>query len=458
MGGTARRSRVLSGGYAFLAAGLLAILFHHAATSGSWPRPFTVLLFASLLCAAENASLVLPSKVEISPSFMVIMACQAAYGTRAAVLSAALTGAFGGVAFRTLRRRRYRSTVANCSQMALSAAAAAAAAGAIGPPRGQLLVAHVVVAAVAYAAVNIGLVLPAVSIETGASPAQVWADMRPMLPNYLTFGLVGALIGQVYTWLGPAALALLVVPLAIARWSFSSFLEIHEAREATVAVFLRAIEAKDAYTHEHTKRVARYAGYIGEELGLDPLRQAHLRQAALMHDIGKLAVPRHLLNKPGRLTPEEFALVQRHAHVCIDILSQVDFLRPMTAAAAGHHSRYDGGGYGGESETDLEAFVVAVADAFDAMTSTRSYRKALPQAVAFEELRDKSGSQFHPECVEALINAIERRGEHYGAGFEQTSVEFEVTPPTAGVGSAGLGDLEDPAVVTEGSEPPGEAT
>jgi len=88
-----------------------------------------------------------------------------------------------------------------------------------------------------------------------------------------------------------------------------------------------------------------------------------------------------------------------------------------------------------------EAHIVAVADAFDAMTSTRSYRRALSQEVAFAELREKAGTQFNPECVEALVRAIEKRGEHYGLGYEEDAHEFEVPPPVVGVGSAGLGDL-----------------
>ena len=91
-----------------------------------------------------------------------------------------------------------------------------------------------------------------------------------------------------------------------------------------------------------------------------------------------------------------------------------------------------------------EAHIVAVADAFDAMTSTRSYRRALSQKVAFAELRDKAGTQFNPDCVEALIRAIEQRREQYGLGYEEVLVEFEVPPPVVGVGSAGLGDLMQP--------------
>jgi HD-GYP domain-containing protein (c-di-GMP phosphodiesterase class II) len=264
--------------------------------------------------------------------------------------------------------------------------------------------------------------------------------MCPALPNYRAFGLLGTFVGQLYANLGPLAVLLLLAPVVIARQTFSSFLELSEAHEATIKVFLRAIEAKDTYTARHTQRVCTYSLYMGERLGFSHQRLEHLRQSALMHDIGKLAVPKHLLNKPGKLTDDEFERVQRHAHVCIDILGLVDFLKPMTAAAAGHHARFDGGGYGGTGQRPLEAYIVAVADAFDAMTSTRSYRRALPMEVAFDELRSKAGTQFHPECVDALIAAIEERGERHGLGHEDDAVEFEVAPPVAGVGSAGLGD------------------
>jgi HD-GYP domain-containing protein (c-di-GMP phosphodiesterase class II) len=276
----------------------------------------------------------------------------------------------------------------------------------------------------------------------------VCADMYPALPNYLAFGLLGTLVGQLYANLGPLAVLLLLAPVVIARQTFSSFLELSEAHEATIKVFLRAIEAKDTYTARHTQRVCKYSLYMGEELGFSHTRMEHLRQSALMHDIGKLAVPKHLLNKPGKLTDDEFERVQRHAHVCIDILGLVDFLKPMTAAAAGHHARFDGGGYGGTGERPLEAYIVAVADAFDAMTSTRSYRRALPMEVAFDELRAKAGTQFHPDCVNALITAIESRGEQHGLGHEEDAVEFDVAPPVAGVGSAGLGDREPDTAAT----------
>ena len=113
----------------------------------------------------------------------------------------------------------------------------------------------------------------------------------------------------------------------------------------------------------------------------------------------------------------------------------------MVPTASDRHAHYDRSEKREHDRLIQEAYIVAVADAFDAMTSTRSYRRALPQEVAFQELRDKAGTQFNPDCVEALIRVIERRGERYGDGYEEDPEQFEVPPPVAGVGSAGLGDL-----------------
>lgn len=428
-----QRFRCLAAAYAVAALALAAVLV----TRFPWPAPVALAVFALLVVWAENGGVRLGSSTGVSASFMVVMAAIAAFGTEGGVLGGAIVGAAGGLVFDLVRERRVAALVINCSQYLLAGVAAGAAYHAV---HGWSLVAAAVAAGAAFGAVNAGLILPAVVIRSAAPARHVWASMRPAMPNYLAFGVLGTFVGQLYSSLGWVSVALLLTPVIIARATFSSFLELVQAREATIRVFLRAIEAKDTYTARHTERVSTYSVYIGEELGFSPARIDQLRQAALMHDIGKLAVPKHLLNKPGRLTDDEFVKVQRHAHVCIDILDVVDFLKPMTAAAAGHHARYDGGGYGGTGERPIEAYIVAVADAYDAMTSTRSYRRALPQDVAFAELRANSGSQFHPDCVDALISGIERRGERHGLGYEADAVEFEVAPPVAGIGSAGLGD------------------
>jgi putative nucleotidyltransferase with HDIG domain len=286
-----------------------------------------------------------------------------------------------------------------------------------------------------------------VALNYNESPRLIWADMRPALPNYFAFGLLGVLVGELYRSIGPIGLPLLIIPAVIARKAFASFLELRAAHEATVKVFISAIEAKDRYTAGHTERVAKYALYVGQELKLPTADLDHLRYAALLHDVGKLAVPRRILNKPGRLTEDEYAVVQRHNQVCVDILTRVDFLSSMIGTASDQHAHYAVDTAREQDRLVQEAHIVAVADAFDAMTSTRSYRRALTQEVAFAELRDKAGTQFNPQCVEALIHAVERRGEHYGLGYETEEHDFELPPPVVGVGSAGLGDLIEPESV-----------
>jgi HD-GYP domain-containing protein (c-di-GMP phosphodiesterase class II) len=228
---------------------------------------------------------------------------------------------------------------------------------------------------------------------------------------------------------------LIIVPILIAREMFASYLSVKESHDETVQLLIRALEQKDPYTAGHAERVAVYAGYVGEELDFMPARLERLHFAALMHDIGKLVVPNQLLNKPGKLTEDEFKRVRIHEGVSVQMLSHIDFLRPIALHTHSDNMRFDPD----DLDHPIEPYIIMVADAYDAMTSTRSYRKALPQEVAFEELRNKSGTQFHPACAEALIRAIEKRHEVHGKGHEEES-HFE-DAPEVGLGSAGLGDL-----------------
>jgi putative nucleotidyltransferase with HDIG domain len=174
------------------------------------------------------------------------------------------------------------------------------------------------------------------------------------------------------------------------------------------------------YTRGHTERVAHFAEIICEEYGFSGTQVEQVKWAALVHDLGKLAVPTELIRKRGRLEDDEFEQMKQHAHLVEEILAEVDFLQPMVEIASGHHSRFDGNGYGGrghiEGETPrIESCIVAVADAFDAMTSARSYRMALSQRYALKELREHSGAQFHPDVVDAFERALVKTDRRWGA-------------------------------------------
>jgi HD-GYP domain-containing protein (c-di-GMP phosphodiesterase class II) len=210
--------------------------------------------------------------------------------------------------------------------------------------------------------------------------------------------------------------------------TFASYAELREAQEATLRGFIKALEAKDLYTRGHTERVARFATMIGQEMRFNPTQLQQLRWAALIHDVGKLAVPRELIRKNARLTDDEYAEMQRHVHLVEDILAEVEFLHPVVDIASAHHLHFDGGGYAGSGHShgarpSRETCILAVADAFDAMTSSRSYRMAMTQDYAVEELRRYAGSQFDPEAVEALVSTLERSGERYGSDGYQDDEE-----------------------------------
>jgi HD-GYP domain-containing protein (c-di-GMP phosphodiesterase class II) len=178
-----------------------------------------------------------------------------------------------------------------------------------------------------------------------------------------------------------------------------------------IADLVDAIEWKDLYTLGHVRRVASYAVMMGKELGLSTLELRSLALGAQMHDVGKIGVPDRILLKPGPLTPEEFAEIKEHVGRGYDIAMKVDVLRPVTDAIRYHHERWDGTGYperlAGEA-IPLHARIVSVADAFDAMTSGRSYQPAVSKEAALEELRDKAGTQFDPRCVQAFATALGR--------------------------------------------------
>ncbi len=173
----------------------------------------------------------------------------------------------------------------------------------------------------------------------------------------------------------------------------------------TIEALALAIDAKDHTTHQHLRRVRIYALEIARELGLSEQECDALRAAALLHDIGKLAVPDHIINKPGRLTPEEFEKMKIHPAVGADILEKVEFPYPVAPIVRSHHEKWDGTGYPDGLKADeipVGARILAAVDCLDALASDRQYRKALPLHEAMEMVAEQAGKQFDPEVVEIL--------------------------------------------------------
>jgi len=404
------------------------------------PELTPLILFASLIVFARNRDVALPGGVKVTATTMIVMASIVVFANYHSVAGAVLIAVLNGLYFAHFSRTSWGWMPFNAGMLGLAALGAGLTYSGL---RGVLpdtfpsALVPLVGAGAAYVLISWAILLGSFEVELGGIPREVLIALPRSAAEVLPFAALGFILGRMYISMHSAwVVLLLVVPILIARELFASYLEVTQSHEHAISMLIRMLEAKDHYTAGHAGRVAEYAHYIGEELGLMPGRMERLRFAALMHDIGKLVVPNHLLNKPGRLTAEEFAQVRIHEKVGVQMLSHIDFLRPIALATHGDSMIFDPD----DPAHPIEPYIIMVADAFDAMTSTRAYRKALPQEVAFAELRDKSGTQFHPACAQALINAIEKRNEHHGAGFE-VQPEFEAAPDGS-VGSAGLGDLE----------------
>jgi hypothetical protein len=271
-------------------------------------------------------------------------------------------------------------------------------------------------AAVTHVIVNHGLLAAVLWLakSTAGSARRSYAGVNAkLLLSDLGYGAFGLLIAALWSVVGPFAPLLVLIPLFVARWAIAQFAEQQRAYEATVGALCQAVETKDFYTRGHSDRVSRGSVMIAREIGMRSDRVEAIRYAGMLHDVGKLGVPTRVLQKTGKLTEEEYAAIQLHPMRGLDIVREIGFLDEALAGIMHHHERIDGRGYPmGLAGDEIPEFarVLAVADAFDSMTSTRSYRGARPVDEAIAELRKWSGTQFDPAFVDAFVAAIRREG------------------------------------------------
>src|SRR5665213_902998 len=264
----------------------------------------------------------------------------------------------------------------------------------------------------------------AIGLTEQKSPWAVWrATYFWSFPNYLVGAAVAWVLGavsKVFGW----QVSLLVLPvLYVIYRSHRLYVDrLEEARERaeqqrihaeelaalnrrTIETLALAIEATDQTTHDHLARVEAYATEIGRELGLSENELKALEAAALLHDIGKLAVPEYIISKPGKLTPEEFEKMKIHPVVGAELLEQVEFPYPVAPIVRAHHEKWDGSGYpdglSGEN-IPIGARILSTVDCLDALASDRQYRRALPLEEALAIVQKESGKSFDPRIVEVL--------------------------------------------------------
>ncbi len=405
---------------------------------------WALVLLAAMAMAAERTDFSLYGDSRVSLAFVPIFAAVLLGGLPGLTLVVPLTvlaSSFGA-------HRQVQKSLFNFGALMLAGAGSALVFhyfGSAGEPGAwpQVLGPSLLAAALNFA-INSGLVAVVVAVATGHDPRSVWREKFPWLwPHYLMLGIMGLALASAYTAMGLWGLAVFLVPSLMMRLSLKQYLDkttqsvlglreahdelskahrqvvstleqLEKAYDGTIKTLVAALDVRDSETRGHSERVAEMATALAEELAIEPQSTEwyHVRWGALLHDVGKIGVPDDVLRKSGPLTEEEWEKMRAHPGTGHKMLLEVDFLRPAAAIVHAHHERFDGKGYprrlGGE-DIPLGARIFAVADAFDAMTSDRPYRKAKPQEEALAEILRHSGSQFDPGVVRAFLTVYQEQ-------------------------------------------------
>ena len=364
-----------------------------------------------------------PSRMSVSETFVIIAAVL--YGPGPAAILAAGDALFVSVWNLKNRKDFYRIffNIATASVSTFVSARLffllAEQPLALGTPRSVIvIIPALLLFAAVYFLLNGWLVALAVGLSTKQSPLVVWKKGFLLLSlNYVSGASLAALLLPFISTLGPWSIVLVAPLMVLAYTTFwtsmgrvadtnNHLTELNKMYLSTIETLAMAIDAKDQITHGHVRRVQAYAIGLAKKVGLtsEPELKA-IEAAALLHDMGKLAIPEHILNKPGKLTKTEFETIKRHAKIGADMLSSIDFPYPVVPIVLHHHENWDGNGYPSELRGEaipVGARILAVVDCFDALTSDRPYRPRLPDSEALEILRERAGKMYDPNLVETF--------------------------------------------------------
>jgi diguanylate cyclase (GGDEF)-like protein/putative nucleotidyltransferase with HDIG domain len=390
------------------------------------PPAFDWLILSLItVLAASRVSVRLPQNFgSISASDIFLFFSLLEYGLAPTVVLAVADGLYGSLK----ARHRKQTILFNASVMGLSFFCAGwlgklALTGESVHLRHNLqaLVMLLIVAATAHYLINSGLIALNSALRDRVSPFETWREHYQWAGiTYFSSAAAAGIVFHLTTIFSVYAF-LLVLPIAALTWLiYKGNLEKVEASQQhademaklhldTIEALATAIDAKDQTTHEHVRRVQIYAEGMARIFGLTEAEIQALHVGALLHDIGKLAVPDHILNKPGRLTPGEFEKMKIHTIVGAEILSRVNFPYPVVPIVRSHHERWDGKGYPDAlagAEIPMTARILTVVDCFDAVREDRPYRRGLTREQAINMLLEGSQTQFDPSVVNTFIENL----------------------------------------------------
>jgi diguanylate cyclase (GGDEF)-like protein/putative nucleotidyltransferase with HDIG domain len=413
---------------AVLAAGVLVLAWFLPRAIGNVPLFAVLLLFSSLASAFKVTLPLASSGSTMSVSYAVDFAALLLLGANETMLVAAAS-AWSQCTFRTQSRTPPYRTLFSMASLVLTVKAAGLVyvwLGGPGPSEHFSLVAipkPLVGAATTYFVCNTAFIATAISLSTRQSIFRVWNEnFLWSAPSYF-FGAGAAAVATNVVDRGGYWMALLTAaPVYFIYRTYKVYMgriqdqqrhvrQVSDLHLATIEALALAIDAKDQTAQSHIRRVQVYAAGLAKALGMTDNEIQGVKTAALLHDIGKLAVPEHILSKPGPLTQEEFQKIRIHPQVGAEIISGVPFPYPVAPLILSHHERWDGKGYPASLKSDeipLGARILAVVDYFDALMSERPYHKAMGLDAALGLLRQESGKALDPRVVQTFIDMYPR--------------------------------------------------
>lgn len=230
--------------------------------------------------------------------------------------------------------------------------------------------------------------------------------------NIFSMAPLGYFLTYLYSTSNVIGVIVVMIIIIFTRYTFMLYIETKSKYIETIEVLMHALESRDKYTEGHSRNVARIAEMIARELKFSESKIEELKLAAYLHDVGKIGISDAILNKPGKLTEEEYAKIKQHPEIGYQIVKDIKDLGRIPEIIRYHHERYDGNGYPEGKKGDeigIDVYILQLADSIDAMMTDRVYRKALSPEEIMKELMKNNGTQFHPKVVEAYLRASEKQ-------------------------------------------------
>ncbi|KJS11346.1 MAG: hypothetical protein VR67_14560 [Peptococcaceae bacterium BRH_c8a] len=352
-------------------------------------------------------------KGQVSLSFALSLALLLIHGTWFCIVVSSV----GSVLTDILGKRGWQKNIFNCSQYSISIFAAGTIYSKLSPQTKEIFVINEHIIPFVFTAFtdivfNFLLVAIIVALSYKIPLFSVIKKDLGMVALFLfSLAPMSLLIVVLYTN-EPWSVILILPPLALAHNGFENYLKLRKQARTTIELLADVVDRRDTYTASHSSRVADYAEKIATEMGLPYEQVEKLGMAGRVHDLGKVAVDDSILQKNERLSDKEFKLMRTHSETGYNILSPLDMYKDLLSYVLYHHERIDGKGYPQGligNHIPLGARILAVADSYDAMTSSRPYRSAMSEEEAVQELIQNSGKQFDPEIVAAFISVWEKK-------------------------------------------------